>query len=250
MALKFRDDTNTQNGIINQIEYHTLGSGKITGTASKLAYFTVLVNNWLNVYGQWGQEASGEWPFDDKNHGNFAREEYAFTDDREDYALDADIKGIRQVKIRNAVTEEYSILEYMPFKDRPDNLFGETKGTPTGWFLDGPSIVFTPPPDITKYDQYELIYDREMHEFVVGDTTAEPDMPYFARPLLIWGPIRDWAMANNKDGSKRDLIALCSNKIGDLDMNPTGLYMMILNSFENRNKQYKPKLERKYNNYE
>jgi len=245
MPLKFRDDTHTGDGIINQIEYHTLGTGKITGTAAKLAYFTTLINNWLNIYGQWGQDASGEWNFDDYNHGNLPREVYDFTDDQEDYALDSDIKGIRQVKIRDAVTEKYSILDYLPFKDRPDNLFGETKGTPVGWFMDGRSIVFSPPPDITLFDKYELIYDREMHQFVVGDTTAEPDMPYMLRPLLIWGPIRDWALANNKDGSKRDLIGLCNLKIGDLDMNPTGLYMTALRYFNKRNKQAQPMIARK-----
>jgi hypothetical protein len=244
--MKFSDTTNKEAGIIQGIERTTgLGYGKISGDSDNLAYFTMLVNHYVNMVGQWIRHASGEMPYDDYNHGNLPVEEYSFTDDQPDYGLDTDIARINKVRIRDASTEEYSEIDYMSQADIPEDWFNQTKGTPLKYYFPTPyTIMFDPPPDTTKYDKYELTYNRDMHLFLVGDTIAVPGFNVTFHPILIYGPSRDWAMINNKDGNKNAVIALCNQMLGDNHYQPSGLYKMLLQHYSKFNANYVPAIKR------
>jgi hypothetical protein len=241
--MQFSDTTN-KNGIIQHQEQLTLGDGKISGNTLNLAYFTLSTNNWLMRVGDWIQGVTGEWPFGDINNGSLDVEEYDFTDDQTDYGIDTDIRAILRVRIRDASTEKYSDIAPGYEKDLPDDLFNETKGTPTKYFFMGESILFDPPPDTTKYDKYELTYSRDMHLFLTTDTTAVPGFNKAFHPILVYGPVREWALINSKDGSKNGLVSLCNQMLGDMAEGQNGLKRDLLRFYANRSRRHVNTLNR------
>ena len=210
---------------MQMIEYETgFGDANITGDTNHMAYFTNLVNKWLHITNEWIQKASGEWTYDDANHGDFAIEVFDFTDEQEDYGLttDGETDGllIKRVEVREATGDnDYYDLQYLLEKDRPENSFNEDAGKPLYYYLKGGSIIFYPKPDTASYDKYRLTYDRNAHLFTVSDADsddlAKPGFDQKFHWILVHGPVMDWAAENKRqDIFQRAYQALFDPKMG------------------------------------
>jgi hypothetical protein len=254
MQLVFSDTTNKESGIIQGIEALTLGYGKISGNSSELAFFTQQVNLAKVKVAEWMRQHSGQAPTDDINNGaTLPIEAYDTEDDQQDYGLDTDVKVVKRVECHDATkaaTEGWYDLDFTHPADLPEDRFAGPSGTPSSYSVEGRSIVFDVPVDTDLVDQYRLTYDRNMHAFVVGDTTATSGFPDIIDPLLIWLPVRVWANMNNKDGNKNGLIAICNQEVGDNPYQPSGLYKTLIDYCTTQVEGFQPQLKRKYSRYE
>lgn len=195
-------DTSGNDGIIQQIEVTTgLGLTAISGTASMLAFFTNLVNQWLHITTHWIQEAQGEWQYDDANHGNFPIETFAAVDNQQDYGLtstgEKDSLIVRRVEGQWVSSDDWYDITFCHDKDIIEDWDGQTKGTPTQYWLNGGSIIFDVPIKAADVDYFRITYDRNAHVFVVGDTTAEPGFDKKFHMILVYGPAMEWGYMKN-----------------------------------------------------
>lgn len=251
--MQFRDDSNQENGIINQIEVDTFGVGKITGNTSLLAKTTFLINKWNGKCNNWMQEYSVEWPHDDINHGDFPIETFDFEDDIDNYGFARDIKLVKRIEAHDAnydADKGWYDLDFKKESEKGDDRFGNDSGKPSAVWFNGRSFITDCPIDTDLADQYRLTYDREAHLFVVGDTSAEPGLPTFLQPILIVGPKIDLLSGINKDGSKDRQISALKEELGYNPQNPFGLFLDLINYCERKNAMYKQSVGRKYNNYD
>lgn len=243
------NDTTNKNGIIQMIEKTTkLGLGTISGNAAPdyyLDYFTQLVNNWLGYTTSMIQGMSREAIYDDVNNTGFQTEEYNTVDDQQDYGLDSDISSIRIVEIRDATqadtTKGFSTIPFVEVRDRLGDRFGEDEGTPTGWWLEGRSIVFNVPTDTATVDVYRVTYDRHAHDFTTSDTTAEPGFDKQFQMILVYGPVLEWAMLKGK----QETVALCREMLYGVSPTMPGLMKLMKKHYKNQIKELKRAVNRK-----
>lgn len=241
-------DTTNKNGIVQMCEQITsIGDGNISGNTVKLAYFTTLINNWLNMVSLWIHEVQGEWPYDDQNHGDFPEEVFDFVDNQQDYGLSTsgEINGwtLKKVEVRDATTLDYSTLNFVYSKDIPENYDGSDKGKPIGFWLSGGSIIFNCPVDVAKADKYRLTYDRQAHPFTVSDTTAEPGFNSDFHIILAYGPSMEYALSIGDTAVYNQ----CQKMIYGTDPGrDIGLKRMLQKFYSNRLENPEPKINKTY----
>ena len=243
-------DTTNRNGILQSIERESkLGLGTISDNSAPdyyHNYFLSKINEWLHIVEFWIQEVNDEQTFDDTNNTGDIPEEYSFTDDTQIYELDSDITKIRKVEFRDAVTEEWYSADYYYQKDRIENLYGQSSSNPTKYFVQGRDLITDIPVDTAKVDKYRITYDRHGHEFVIGDTTAEPGFDKRLHWLLVYGPVMDWSA--DKDSA---IFAKCRDKIfGVGEGDPKALKTMIETHYMKQNRDLIYKVGREDKNYD
>lgn len=196
-------DTTNKDGIIQQQEQVLqLGDAGISGNATLLKEMTAKTNNWLHIVTHWIHLVQGEWNYDDQNHGNLNIEAFDFVDEQANYGLttggETDCLVLKNVEVRDAITEDYAEITYLEEKDRPVNEFGEDAAVPSYYYLNGGSIIFSPKPDTALADKYRLTYDRNAHIFLSTDTTAVPGFDIKFHPILVYGPAMEYAITLGK----------------------------------------------------
>jgi len=239
----------SRNGIIQLIEKTTkLGLGTISGNAAPdyyLDYFTVLVNNWNGYFTTTIQRISGEATYDDVNNTGFATERYSSVNDQQDYGIDTDISATRMMEIRDATEADtdkgFSTIPFIEFKDRVSNRFGQTSGTPTGWWMEGRSFIFDVPIDTAKIDIYRATYDRHASTFATSDTTKTPGFDSQFHPGLYYGPSLEWATIQGK----AEVIALCKEMLYGVSPEMPGVIKLMKKQYKNQIKELNPKVGRK-----
>lgn len=240
-------DTTNKDGIIQQIEVVTgLGLTAISGDAELLAYFTNLINIWLHTTSHWIQQSQGEWAYDDDNHDNFPIETFLLnSDDDDDQDFELSTEGekssfiIKRVEMQNVEDDLWYDLNFCYQKDIIEDWTGQIKGKPSKYWLNGSSILFDRPVDITLVDYYRLTYDRNAHLFVVGDEAAEPGFDIKFHSILIYGPAMEYCLRINKP----EVVTLCRAMLFGTDARrDKGLKEMLQRFYGDRVKAiYKPK---------
>lgn len=248
--MQFSDTSSPYNGIIqNQERESKLGLGTISGNAAPnywLAYFLGKTNEWLHMVNHWIHEINDEWIYDDVNNTGTIPEEYTPTDDTQSYSLDSDITKIRKVEGYSVSSSAWYDLDYYYESDRLENLYGQTKNTISKYFIQGRNLIFDVPVDITKTSKYRITYDRQAHEFVIGDITATPGFDKQFHWLLVYGPVMDWAA-----GKYPDIYNACRIKIfGAGDGDPNALKTMLQEHYQKQNRDMKYILKREEKSYD
>lgn len=243
--MKF-NDTEKLDGTIQMIEQTTgLGLGNISGDASLLAYFTVLVNNWLRIAAYYAYESDNRWVYDDRNHGTFPRYKTDLVNGQADYLMPEEVLNIRQVEVLNSSGDYYSLK----FISEDDPILNTEKGqeddsTPVYYRLNGPSIILDPSPDtslLTATAGLRITVDREVDGFTVADTTQEAGLPEKLQPILYYGASFEYSSINNLNSVKD----LCATMLGGFE----GLESIIKKYYANRNQDDIPRIQRATQSY-
>jgi hypothetical protein len=195
-------DTSNKNGILQMCEKTTgLGDAKITGVATELAYFTNLVNQWLQIGHFYAWTTDKNWDFDDSNYTNFPFATTTIIDDQVDYTLPSDLMSIRSVECLDKAGNYFTLHEM----SNDSSVFQtsreqETAGIPTHYRKVGLSLKLYPKPDaamVTASAGLRIRYGRDMDLFATTDTTQEPGFSKQLHPICYYGPCWEWAMVNN-----------------------------------------------------
>lgn len=139
---------------------------------------------------------------------------------------------------------DWITLDYYYQKDRVENLYNQNSGMPSKYFLQNRQIIFDVPVDTTKAVKYRITKQMHAHEFVIGDTTAEPGFDKRFHPILIYGATMDWT----KDAEVYNKCRVKIFGIGEGD--PNALKIMLQDYYRNQNKDLIYKIGRKSVNYE
>lgn len=223
------NNVSAKNGIIQMCERTTgLGLGAISGDAGNLAWFTNLINIWYRITAFWIWQSDKDWNFDDSNHTDFPIATTTLVDEQYDYEFPAELLRLRKVEIMKSDGDYYE-LKLIKTKDRRlrDKLFQEDAGLPTHYYKEGRSIIIYPKPDsslITAALGLRLTFNRDIDDFVVGDTTQEPGFAKKYHHILYYGPSMEWAMPKGKKG----VIDLCNKMLFGSDaVRDIGLIEML-----------------------
>jgi len=195
-------DTTAKNGILQMCEQTTnLGDTGITGNSALKAYFTNLINQWLQIGHFYAWTTNKDWHFDDFNYTTFPFATTTVVDSQRDYSLPSTLYRVRKVEIMD-IAGKYHALEQ--FDEESPILVNEkeqeTPGIPTHYRLANFSLILYPVPDITMVTAEKglrLSYDREMNVFTMTDTTQVPGFAELLHPICYYGPCWEWAMVNN-----------------------------------------------------
>lgn len=234
--MQLSDTTTPANGLLQQYELRTVGLGQVTGSSKKKAEFMACINNAADIVEYHINKANGESPFDDRNHGTMPVRTYGLVDGWNSVVMDEDITRVYKVEIHDATKdaeEGWSTLPFQYAKDREEDRFGNDQDTPTSYWREGTSIVFSCPVDTSKTDKYRFTYSRNAFKFDFDVPTTIPGFNVRLHPVLYFLAIRTWALEKNKDGSKRGLIELCDREIGDTVKPYMGYFDMIYDMYSN-----------------
>ncbi len=110
-----------------------------------------------------------------------------------------DITGIGSGTHTWETEEDWYDFKYWLEADRPDNIYGQNSAQPNKYFQQGRKLIFDVPIDTAKADKYRITFDRHGHEFVIGDTDAEPGFDKRFHQILYWGPTMDYAAGKYPD---------------------------------------------------
>lgn len=250
--MEFNDTTN-RNGIVQNIEVESkLGLATISDNSAPdyyLNYFLSKVNEWLHIVNHWIGQVNDEWVRKDINNTEDILETYDCAVSTQSYDLDSDVVKIRQVQVHDATkaaTKGWSDLDYNYEVDRDEDLYGQSDGAPSSYFLEGRKIIFDCPVDIAKVDKYRIKKDMHAHEFVIGDTDVEPGFDKQFHWILVYGPIMDWA-----SGKFPDIYNKCRIKIFGLgEGDPNALKDMLQEHYVKQNQNMKYFIGREKKNYD
>lgn len=143
-------------------------------------------------------QADGKWKWDDTNHTDQPIGKTSLVADRQDYGIaGSTFLKITEVQILNSAGT-YDTLTPVT-EDSPngkDLIRKRLSGTPKYYLKKGDSIFLSPIPSSALTNGLRIFFQRDVHYFVVGDTTAEPG---FAQPFHRLVPLKaslDYCEAN------------------------------------------------------
>lgn len=195
-------DTTNKNGLLQMCEQTTgLGDAIITGNAVNKAYFTSLMNQWLQIGHFYAWTNNKDWHFDDSNHTNLAIATTSLVDGQRGYTIPSMLYRLRKVEGMDSAGKYYTIEQMSD--DSPvlrSEREQETAGIPTHYWMIGRVLKLYPKPDtamVTSAAGLRLHFDRKMDLFVVGDTSQEPGFDELLHPICYYGPCWEWGMVKN-----------------------------------------------------
>lgn len=248
--IQFSQTSSPRGGIIQNIERIVLQLGTISGNFPPdyyLDHFLAKVNEAGDIVRQWIDEISDEWNKQDSNDSGDNPEVYDFTNDLQAHTLDTEIARIRKVEIHDAskaVGTGWSDLPHWFEKDRTIDLYGQDSGAPSKYFFKDGELVTDIPVDTSLIDKYRITMSRYAHEFVIGDTDAEPGIAH--KPshwLYVYLPVIDFT----KDPAIEAKYRLKVYGRGDGD--PESLKFLLQQFITNQNKDDVHAVKRKHFRY-
>lgn len=139
----------------------------------------------------------------------------------------------------------YDLKDYKE-KDRIDDLYGQKSDSPIKYFMQGRSLITDVPVDTAKVDKYRITQDRLAHEFVIGDTDAEPGINKQFHWLYVYLPTMAWAENKNPQ-----IFQAMNLKIyGQGENDPRALKTMLQDHYLNQGKDIIPMVEREAKTYD
>ena len=255
MSLQF-SDTSTYKGIVQVAERELgLDRGTISGNTAKLKDFTVDVNLAWDDYLSIALPASGEWQYDDSNHGDYPIIKTNLVDGQRSYIFTTDensnlILDVYKVLILPSATatlyEEIYPIDQQTRDHAPDITSENTaEGIPYRYDKTANGIFLDPPSSYNATNGLKLLVNREPSYFAYTDTTKKPGCPgihheYFAIKAA-------YAQARRKGlASQNWLLAEIRKYEGDEERRITG---KIAEYFGRRNKDVVKVLTPKLKSY-
>ena len=187
MSLQF-SDTSNKNGIVQEVERELgLDYGVISGNTTKLKELTVAVNRALDDYTTLALKSSGEWQWDDSNHGDYPIIKTNLVDGQSSYLFTTDEQGnlildIFKVLILPSATatlyqEIYPIDQQT--KDHAPDITAENtaEGVPYQYDKTANGIFLDPPSSYNATNGLKVLINREASYFTTVDTTRKPGIP-------------------------------------------------------------------------
>jgi len=170
------NDTTNLNGIIQEIERLTdLGTGYISGDATRLKEFTTYVNEglddlWFGIY-----KASGNWQWDDSNQTDLPQATTDLVSGTGKYALPSDALTIQKIAIK---ASNGLWRDLIPFNKEQlvYNLdeFAKVNNIPMYYRAMGDSIELKPAPNYNSTAGIKIYFDRASVDFLPTDTNKVP----------------------------------------------------------------------------
>jgi hypothetical protein len=201
--MQFSDTTNLT-GLIQDCEFLTnIGTGNISGNATKLKQFTSFINERSRTVLTLILQAQDEWDYDDKNYTDFPILTTSLVKDQTDYALPLvsdDMLKIKRVEIKyrdtwaKAFPIDISEFRRETTSDSAKTIFGE--GSPRYDFQYG-SMFLYPTPTVASANGLKIWINRDISEFSSTDTTKKPGFDAPFHKMLSIGASLDWAIAKN-----------------------------------------------------
>lgn len=129
-------------------------------------------------------EASDGWQYDDSNHADLPIATTDLVDNQQDYEIPSTAQRVERVEVLDS-NSNYQKLRQIDWNDIKiaTSEYLETNGMPLYYDLVGRSIFLYPTPAsgyVTTSAGLKLYFNRDIDEFVPGDTTQEPG---FAKPF-------------------------------------------------------------------
>jgi len=227
-------DTTNKNGLMQDFEI-TIGAadGQITGNVTKKAQVTGFFNQMLHQAQIVIFDSLDGWDFDDVNHTDYPILTANLVANQKPYRF-AQAEQLIKIKRVQVTYDGVNWYKAVPFDQGESGLdinTTESEGrfdtTKPFYDMRGDSMYLYPTPTTTANDtaQVKVWVDREMDEFVVGDTTQQPGIDKAFHRYISLGSAVKWAiikrLSNRKD-LKQEFMELegrmrvhYSNKIDD-----------------------------------
>jgi hypothetical protein len=198
-------DTSNKNGIIQLCEKYTgLGKTVISGDSDLLAEFTMYANKASRRIKQWIFSAYGGWIYDDENHSDLPIVTTALEADRTTYPLDTESNVVMLVEFKNSGSDSWQPLNPITLEQIRDAGMAESEfmrsyGVPKYYRLFAGSLKLYPGSNYAQASSLRVHMKRDIHDFVVGDTTAVPGFYSGFHEAVPVGASIEWLIGHKAD---------------------------------------------------
>lgn len=218
--MQFNNTTDKEKGMIQECESKTLlGDGAISGDSTLLAEFTRKINARYHRVVIRILQSMDNYDFDDPNHQDFPIVTTPLTTARHyTIPISEKVLKIKRMDITydgSTYYRAYPIdVNEFPFgvgnDEDVDSNFSKTSPrydlAYNAWWL----YPRAEQADVDAGGQARIIWQRELDEFVVGDTTQEPGIPEAFHMLLPIGASIDWLSVHKPNNTT--LIQMLQNE--------------------------------------
>lgn len=253
MSRVFSDTTNN-NGLVQKYEEEIgVNFGDVSNDTTRLQKFTSATRSAWDRYLYLAFKGSGEWQYDDSNHGDYPIIKTNIASGRQDYTVTTDennnlILDIFKVAILRSATdtvyEEISLTDAQGHTtDLNYDLVAESgdTGVPYAYDKTANGIFLNPTPSYNATNGLKIYINREPSYFTTSDTTKKPGCPGNHHDYFYLRPALEHARRNNNANYNRLLEEVIKYE-GDEE---TGRIGMIQRDFGQRNRDKRPKLTMK-----
>jgi hypothetical protein len=198
--MQFSDTTN-KDGLIQYCEFLLgMDDADISGNATLLKQFTMLLNARYRQVHSWIMHVSGVWEYDDSNHTDLPIATTTIVNEQQDYEIPSSAQRIERVEVLDSDGnyQQLKAIDKSQVKGTSMSEFLETAGMPVYYDMIGRSIFLYPKPstnNVTAAKGLKLYFPRDIDEFASSDTTKEPGFADSFHPLLPLGASLDYCIA-------------------------------------------------------
>lgn len=159
-------------------------------------------------------ESDGGWNYDDKNATTLPQATTDLVNNQQDYTLPSTAQMVHRVEVLDA-TGNWLKLRPLEAADVPvamSEVLGGGTGTPIYYELAGSSILLYPTPTsayATLASGLKIYISRDVTEFAVSATTAEPGFPAPFHRILSYASAIDFT----QDESQRNFLILQKERL-------------------------------------
>jgi len=194
-------DTTNKDGLIQDCELLLgMADGDISGNATLLKQFTMLIYAWYRRVNSWIWEVTGTWEYDDSNYTDLPIATTTIVNEQQDYEIPSVAQKIDRVEVLDSDGNYQLItpIDKSQIKTSAMSEFYETPGLPTCYDLIGRSLVLYPKPSIsnvTAAKGLKLYFTRDIDEFASTATTTAPGFVSNFHRILSLGASYDYAIS-------------------------------------------------------
>lgn len=235
--MEFNNASNQEKSLIHDV-YFWSGTDS---TSFPIADITRSMNEWLRKVATWIWQAAGNWEFDDSNQTNFPIATTDLNADQTNYSLPTSIMQIYRIDVKNSGGDWIKLkpIDQSGIDVALDEYNGGSSGEPEYYDIRYNSIFIYPFSSYTSTDGMKVYFSRDIHEFLVGDTDAEPGFPAIFHRLLSLGASKDYAVANEFPIEKIRLLASRTE----------AMRKDLVEFFSTRNSEYETKVRSNIQDY-
>ena len=174
-----------------------MGDANISGNATLLKQFTVLINQAYNKVVGWIIEAQGKWQFDDSNYTDFGEAVTTLVADQYDYTLPGASAVANFSTFLRLIGVYIKDLSGNYIELTEDGFNGENlqEGMPSAYKVVGNSLILNAKPTstyVTLTQGLLVKIQRIPDQFVSTDTTQQPGLPATYHPTITYLASHAW----------------------------------------------------------